>query len=177
MLAHEAKEAKKTPEIIAFIPARGGSTGIPDKNMVDLGGHPLFAHSVRAALSCPMIHRIVVSTDSERIADKAREYGAEVPFLRPAEFSGGTAVIDDAVQHMFRELERREGYKPDCVVVLFPTHPVRSKAMMHQLVGKLAAGYREVITAVPVPVGPLSHFVPRDGRLVSLHGKRPGQLC
>jgi len=70
-------------EVLALIPARGGSKGIPRKNIKDLGGHPLIAYSIAAGLSSKLVTRTIVTTDDEEIAQKAKEYGAEVPFLRP----------------------------------------------------------------------------------------------
>lgn len=74
-------------EILALIPARGGSKGIPRKNIKDLGDHPLIAYSIAAGLSSKLVTRTIVTTDDDEIARKAKEYGAEVPFLRPEEFA------------------------------------------------------------------------------------------
>jgi N-acylneuraminate cytidylyltransferase len=76
-----------TPEILALIPARGGSKSIPRKNILEFAGHPLIAYSIAAGLASENINRVLVSTDDEQIAAIARDYGAEVPFLRPGEIS------------------------------------------------------------------------------------------
>jgi len=165
------------PEILTIIPARGGSTGIPCKNIADLGGHPLIAYSIRAAVSCPGLSRVLVSTDSEHIAAVAREYGAEVPFLRPPAISGGQALIGDAIHHALAVLGEREAYHPDCIVVLFPTHPFRKAATMALLTDKLRRGYREVLSVRPVTIGPMTHFLPQADGLHSLHGGQPAHVC
>lgn len=173
MYAHSSRK----PEILALIPARGGSAGIPDKNIADLGGHPLIAYSVRAALRCPGISRVVVSTDSERIAEAARRYGAETPFLRPASIADGHALVGDAVRHALNALRMREGYRPDCLVVLFPTHPFRDAPTLELLTAKLIQGHREVLSVRQVAVGPATHFLPDGDALTSLHGRQAAQVC
>jgi CMP-N,N'-diacetyllegionaminic acid synthase len=85
------------PETIAIIPARGGSKGIPRKNIVDLCGKPLIAYAIEAALKSDMITRVVVSTDDEGIAEISTAYGAEVPFLRPKEMALDRSSIGDAI--------------------------------------------------------------------------------
>ena len=79
---------KPTPSIIALIPARSGSKRVPDKNIRPLAGHPVMAYTIAAALCSEIFSDVVVSTDSERYADVALHYGAQVPFLRPAQFAG-----------------------------------------------------------------------------------------
>ena len=91
--------------VLALIPARGGSKGIKDKNITPLCGKPLIAYSVLAAKNSRYIDDVVVTTDSERIAETAKAYGAEVPFLRPAELASDTAKTIDAVLHAVKWLE------------------------------------------------------------------------
>jgi N-acylneuraminate cytidylyltransferase len=111
-------------EIVTLIPARGGSKGIPRKNVRIVAGHPLVAHSIMAALGTPAVTRVVVSTDDPEIGRIAREYGAEVVW-RPAEISGDTASSESALLHALTELRGREGYAPDLVVFLQATSPLR----------------------------------------------------
>ncbi len=111
--------------ILAIVPARGGSKGLPDKNILPLAGHPLIAYSIRAALEAPSISRVIVSTDSEKIADIARSYGAEVPFLRPAEYAQDHSLDYDVFKHALTWLQEHENYRPDLVVQLRPTSPIR----------------------------------------------------
>ncbi len=123
---------------IALIPARGGSKGIPRKNIVPLGGKPLLAWSIATALACPEIERTVVSTDDEEIADVARQHGAEVPFLRPAELARDDTVDYPVFLHALRWLQDNEDYTPDLVVHLRPTSPFRRAGLIAEALAKLA---------------------------------------
>ena len=114
--------------VLAIIPARGGSKGIINKNIRVFGGKPLLAHTIDAAKKSRYVTRIVVSTESEAIADVARKYGAEVPFLRPMELAGDKAKATDAVYHLLVTMEEESGYRPDYVVLLQPTSPLRESA-------------------------------------------------
>ena len=114
----------KKPKIVALIPARSGSKRVPDKNIRPLAGHPLIAYSIAAALQSGIFDAVIVSTDSERYADIARHYGAEIPFLRPAKIAGDTAPDIEWVKHMLSEL-RRDGRDYDCFSILRPTSPFR----------------------------------------------------
>ena len=108
--------------ILTVIPARAGSKGVLNKNLRLLGGIPLIAHSIRMALSCDTPMRIVVSTDSEEIAEVARKEGAEVPFLRPAELAQDDVAIIPVIQHAMRFMDDQR-WSPDIVVSLQPTAP------------------------------------------------------
>ena len=109
----------------AIIPARGGSKGVPRKNLVQLVGHPLIAYSIEAALQVPSIERVIVSTDSEEIAEIALRYGAEVPFLRPSEFASDTSTDREFLIHALDWLATQEQKIPDYLVHLRPTTPLR----------------------------------------------------
>jgi CMP-N,N'-diacetyllegionaminic acid synthase len=109
---------------VAIIPARGGSKGIPGKNLMDLCGKPLIAHTIAHARSAPSVQRVIVSTDDDEIARVAVMFGAEV-IRRPPEISGDTARSEAAIVHVLEELSRREGYEPDLVVFLQATSPLR----------------------------------------------------
>ena len=111
-------------ETLAIIPARGGSKGLPRKNLLPVGGKPLVAHSIAHALATPEISRVIVSTDDPAIAEAARAAGAEV-VRRPAELSTDTATSESALRHVLDELGRIEGYRPDLVAFLQPTSPIR----------------------------------------------------
>ena len=102
---------------LAIIPARGGSKGIPRKNVRLVAGKPLVAHSIEHARNTPAIQRVIVSTDDQEIADVARQYGAEV-VLRPADISGDTATSESALVHVLDTLKEQENYEPDRVVFL-----------------------------------------------------------
>ena len=113
--------------ILALIPARSGSKSIRDKNIRSMAGKPMLAYSIEQARNCPLIDRIVLSTDSEQYAKIALEYGAEVPFLRPPEISGDMSTDLEAFQHALSWLKQKQGYEPEMVVHLRPTHPIRSE--------------------------------------------------
>ena len=111
---------------LGTICARGGSRGVPGKNIRPLNGHPLIAYTIAIARRCEFIDRVVVSTDSEEIAATAKRYGAEVPFLRPSELATDTAAKVPAIQHAVREVERQLGKPVDVVIDLDPTAPLRT---------------------------------------------------
>lgn len=113
-------------KILAIVPARANSKGIPRKNLRTLAGLPLVAWSIKQALASPSVDKVIVSTDGEEIADVARSFGADVPFLRPAEISTDTAPTEDAMVHAVEELAKT-GYHPDFVMLLQPTCPVRGR--------------------------------------------------
>lgn len=110
---------------LAIIPARGGSKGLPGKNIRELGGKPLIAYSIEAALQAGNIDRVIVSTDDEKIAEVALKFGAEVPFLRPDYLSTDTAGTIDVVLHALEYFEAG-GISFDNVILLQPTSPLRS---------------------------------------------------
>jgi len=114
-------------DILALIPARGGSKGIPRKNIRNFAGYPLIAWSIAAAKQAACVTRILVSTDDEEIAAVAREHGAETPFLRPAEFAQDHTTDLPVFEHAIQWLEENEGYQPDVVIQLRPTSPIRPK--------------------------------------------------
>ncbi len=113
------------PEVLAVIPARGGSKGIPRKNIRSFAGYPLIAYSIVAGLQSEMVTRTIVSTDDEEIAAVAREWGAETPFLRPAEFARDNTTDFPVFEHALKWLAENENYHPDVIVQLRPTTPVR----------------------------------------------------
>lgn len=112
-------------KILAIIPARSGSKSVVDKNIRPIDGIPMMAYSIRHALESELIGRVIVSTDSEKYAEIAREYGAQTPFLRPAEYATDTALDIDVFEHALRYLKESEGYEPEIVVQLRPTYPIR----------------------------------------------------
>lgn len=111
---------------LAIIPARGGSKGIPGKNIKTIAGKPLIAWSIEQALHSASIDRVIVSTDSEEIAEIALNFGAEVPFIRPAELANDKAATEPSLIHCINWLVANEGYKPDYTFLLQATSPVRS---------------------------------------------------
>ena len=126
-------------DILALIPARGGSKGIPRKNIRSFAGYPLIAWSIAAAKQSELVNRIIVSTDDEEIAAVAREWGAETPFLRPAEFAQDKTTDLPVFEHALKWLEEIEGYHPEIVVQLRPTSPIRPRGMVDDAIRILLA--------------------------------------
>ena len=112
------------PRVLAVIPARGNSRGLPGKNLRPFAGLPLIVHSIQYAQRIPLIERVIVSTDSPEIATVARAYRADVPFMRPAELSTDTAPTWPVLQHALEQAEARSG-RYDLLVLLEPTSPAR----------------------------------------------------
>ncbi len=112
-------------EVLALIPARGGSKSIPRKNIRPFAGHPLIAYSIAAGLQAQRVGRVIVSTDDAEIAEIARQYGAEVPFLRPPEYARDDTPDLPVFIHALEWLAREDGYHPEIVVQLRPTSPIR----------------------------------------------------
>ncbi|MFT3892269.1 MAG: acylneuraminate cytidylyltransferase [Anaerolineales bacterium] len=142
--------------ILALIPARGGSKGIPRKNIRNFAGHPLIAWSIAAGLQSKSVSRVIVSTDDEEIAAVARECGAETPFLRPSEFAQDRTTDFPVFEHALKWLEEIESYKPEIVIQLRPTSPIRPVDMVDQAVSILmqhpeADSVRGVVPAAQNP--------------------------
>jgi CMP-N,N'-diacetyllegionaminic acid synthase len=120
-----------TPSLAALIPARAGSKRLPDKNIRPLAGHPVLAYTIAAARQSGVFAAIVVSTDAEAYAAIARHYGAEVPFLRPAEMAGDLSPDIEWVEHSLQRL-RADGRHFDCFSILRPTSPFRLAETIHR---------------------------------------------
>jgi N-acylneuraminate cytidylyltransferase len=112
-------------EILALIPARGGSKGIPRKNIRDFAGCPLIAYSIAAGIQSQLVTRVIVSTDDEEIAEVAKQFGADIPFLRPNDLAQDETPDLPVFQHTLGWLDENEGYFPELIVQLRPTSPVR----------------------------------------------------
>ena len=123
--------------IVAIIPARGGSKGIPKKNIKFLGGYPLIAYSIIASRITSEIQRTIVSTDSEEIAGISLTYGAEVPFLRPKEFAKDISRDIEFIQHFLRWMQDNEEFVPEYIVNLRPTTPLRDPNLISQAIKKV----------------------------------------
>ncbi len=126
------------PRVLALIPARGGSKSIPRKNVKPLAGHPLLAWSVAAALQAESVTDVLVSTDDEEIAEVARHYGAEVPFLRPASLARDDTPDLPVFEHALLWLERERGVTPELVVQVRPTSPLRPPGLVDEGLARLA---------------------------------------
>lgn len=125
-------------EVLAVVQARGGSKSLPRKNVRSFAGHPLIAYSIAAGLAAQRVTRLIVSTDDHEIAEIGRSYGAEIPFLRPSELAQDHSCDLSLFQHALHWLEEYEDYKPDMVVQLRPTSPLRPVDLIDQAIDKLS---------------------------------------
>lgn len=116
----------KTKKVIAIIPARGGSKGLPKKNIKMFCGKPLIYYTIKAAKRSKLFDRIIVSTDSLSIKKVAKKFGAEVPFLRPPELARDNSNIVDGISHLLKCLQKKDNYEPDIIFLLQPTSPLRT---------------------------------------------------
>ena len=144
------------PEVLAVVQARGGSKGLPGKNVRPLAGHPLIAYSIASGLAAQSVTRLIVSTDSPEIAAVSKAYGAEIPFMRPAEHAQDDTMDFPVFLHAVEWLAKNEGYRPDAVVQLRPTTPFRPRGMVDESVAilwsdPLADSVRGVTTPKQTP--------------------------
>ena len=121
-------------EVLALIPARGGSKGIPRKNLLTLAGKPLIAYSIEQALASRRVTRTIVSTDDPEIADVARQCGADVPYMRPSEYAQDASPDIDVFRHALEWLREHERYACEIVVHLRPSGPVRRVALVDRAI-------------------------------------------
>ena len=146
------------PKILAIIPARGGSKGIPRKNIKILGNKPLIAWSIDAAKRGNLIDRVVVSTDDEEIAAVAQEHGAETPFLRPKELAQDLTPTLPVLEHAVRWLQDNEKYIPDVVVLLAPTFPFREQKHIEESIRLLEESKADSVVSVVEVTGQYSPY-------------------
>lgn len=125
--------------VLAIVPARGGSKGVPRKNVRLIGGHPLIAWSIAAAQAATRVDRVLVTTDDPEIREVAQAYGAETPFVRPAELAQDDTTDFPVFEHALKWLAENEGYQPAMVVQLRPTSPLRLTADIDRGVALLEA--------------------------------------
>lgn len=124
-------------KIIGIITARGGSKGLPGKNIKLLGGKPLIAYTIETALECSFLSDVIVSTDDRLIANIARQYGANVPFIRPKELATDTAGHFEVIEHALKFMENKKGFTYDYVVIFQPTSPFRTVDDVYLTISKL----------------------------------------
>ena len=140
------------PQVLAVIPARGGSKRFPRKNIYPLKGHPLIAYTIKAAADASKLTDWLVSTDDAEIADAARRYGAPVPFLRPANLAGDKDRNNVVVRHAMEFMEAQTGRRYDILILLQPTCPIRSAAHIDQAVDLLWASPLDTLASVSGPI-------------------------
>jgi CMP-N-acetylneuraminic acid synthetase len=152
---------------LAFIPARGGSVRVPNKNIKLLGGKPLISYTIECAKRSKYINRIIVSTDDKDIARIAKRYGAEVPFVRPRRISGPGSKELEVFDHALHWLKRNEGYVPDIIVKLFATSPFRSAESVDRAIEMLLSDSRaDSVRSVRLcSEHPYKMWTVKDGRL------------
>ena len=160
--------------IIAIIPARSGSKGVPGKNITPLAGYPLIAYSIAAAKMVPEVSRVIVSTDSEEYAAIANKYGAETPFIRPKDISNDKSTDIELFLHALNWFHTNEKYIPDYILHLRPTTPLRDPVVINdalQLIlhSKEATSLRSGHAA---PESPFKWFLKDEGGYFK--GLRPG---
>ena len=156
-------------DILGLIPARGGSKSIPHKNIVPLAGRPLLAYTCDAALASKRLTRVILSTDDPSIAQVGKECGVEVPFMRPSELAEDDTPALSVIQHVLQVLMETESYRPDAVVLLQPTSPLRRPEHIDAAVDVLeSAGADSVVSVVEVPhqFSPVSVMRIENGKLV-----------
>ena len=144
-------------QTVALIPARGGSKGVPRKNIKILGDKPLLAYACDVARSCKHVSRVILSTDDPEIAKVGRAYGAEVPFMRPVDYASDQAPMKDVIAHLLQALKEKENYEPDAILLLQPTTPFRTSADLEKAFEMINAGnFDSVVSVTAVP----RHFSP-----------------
>lgn len=161
--------------IIAIIPARGGSKGVPGKNIKLLAGFPLIAYSIIACKLSRQIDRVIISTDSNEIANISKNYGAEIPFLRPPEISQDHSTDLEFVLHALDWFKNYENEEPDYLVHIRPTTPLREPALIDSAIEKILAdpsstGLRSIHE---IPESPYKMFGIKDGYLTGLYPDDP----
>jgi len=155
-------------KLLGIIPARGGSKGIPGKNIHPLGGKPLIAWTIEAARKSSLLTRLILSSDSEEIIDVAKGYGVEVPFVRPKSLARDDTPALPVVQHAVRHMSEHEDFTPDIIVLLQPTSPLRRTAHIDESLQLLMGSDADSIVSVVKAhhnYTPGSEMVLRDGYL------------
>ena len=146
-------------QVLAIIPARGGSKGIPLKNIKKLASKPLIEYTISAAKKSKLVDKIIVSTDSKKIAKIAESRGAEIPFMRPKSISGDSVPQLDVVKHAVNFLGLKQSYYPDIIVLLQPTSPLRTSKVIDRSVRMLKnSKASSVVTVAKVKHHPYASF-------------------
>lgn len=161
--------------VLGIITARGGSKGVPRKNIKDLGGKPLIAWTIEAAKESGVFSRIILSTDDEEIAEVGKKYDAEIPFMRPSELAQDTTPTLPVLIHAVNWLKENDNFYPDYTVILQPTVPFRQGWHLHEAVKLLeSSGAGSVVSVCEVP-GDFNHHwqfqLDEEGRLKIFTGE------
>ncbi|HVZ21822.1 MAG TPA: acylneuraminate cytidylyltransferase family protein [Vicinamibacterales bacterium] len=154
-------------KVLGVITARGGSKGLPGKNLRPLAGKPLIAHTIDAARESRAFDRVILSTDDEAIAGAARTRGCDVPFMRPDELARDETPHLPVLQHAVAWLRDHEGYTPDAVMILQPTSPLRRAVDIVESIALLErSGADSVVSVSEVP----AHYNPMRTLRIDAHG-------
>lgn len=145
-------KGKKEVRILGIIPARGGSKSIPHKNIALLAGKPLIYYTILAAQRSRLLDGFVVSTDDEKIADVAGRFGADAPFLRPKKFARDTSPDTEFLKHALLWLEKHRGWRPEIIVNLRPTAPLRTARDIDRVIKLMLATGCDSVRTVSMPV-------------------------
>lgn len=140
-------------KVLGIIPARGGSKRVPGKNIRPLAGKPLIAYTIKAALQSTRIDRLIVSTDNSKIAEVAQKWGADVPFLRPADLAKDDTPDQPVFLHVLRWLKEDDRYEPDIVVNLRPTTPFKTPEIIDKAVQRLIDTDADIVRTMTLVEG------------------------
>lgn len=163
-------------KILGIITARGGSKGIPGKNIKELCGKPLIAYTIDVAKESGIFSRLVLSTDDEQIATVGKHYGAEVPFMRPSELAQDTTPTLPVLQHAVEFLREHELYEPDYVMILQPTAPLRQARHIREaadILERTGADSVVSVTQIPAHYNPHWQFIVAADKKLSLFTGEP----
>jgi len=151
---------------LAIIPARGGSKGIHEKNIVKLGKRPLIEYTIQRALESDLINKVIVSTDNQKIAKISQSCGAEVPFLRPRKISGDLSLTINTIKHTLQFLKDKTNFAPETILLLQPTSPFRTRHMIDNSIRLLKKSKSSsVISVSKIKKHPYSSFTLKNNLL------------
>ena len=157
--------------IYSLITARSGSKGLKDKNILDYNGHPLLAHSVMQSKKCSFVNKTFISTDSEQYASIAHQYGAEIPFIRPANIAQDLSTDFEVFKHFVEYLIQNCLQMPDFIIHLRPTYPERSVELLNDCIVQFTNAYNSydsLRTVMPIDKNPQKMYTINNNKLVPL---------
>lgn len=155
--------------MLAIIPVRAGSKRIPNKNIRNFCGFPLLSYPIKQAKQCSFINRIIVDTDSPKIAAIAKKYGAEVPYLRPAELAQDKSRVVDSILYLLKSLKSAEGYIPDYIIILQTTSPLREIKDIENCWEKMKKGGATTVLTV-CETHPRFYHLDKNDNIILMNG-------
>lgn len=155
--------------VLAYIPARGGSKRIKNKNIRKFAGKPLLAYAIEQGLSCDFADRVIVDTDSKKIAAVARKYGAETPFLRPARLATSKALGADCLIYLLKRLKEEQNYFPDYVIILQATSPLREMGDIYDCWNLIKKSNATTVLTI-CPTHPRLYYLSRKNNIILANG-------